>query len=88
MPDLSRLDAIDDPGPFPNADLDPNHHLTRRGRIWLVRLIACQRERRVHIMRSLRTTDLRLARKRRDEIIATVRSQPGAYVLMNGRRRG
>jgi len=87
MPDLSRLEALFELPPRPGPELDPHHHLTRRGRMWLVRLIGVQRNRRVHITRSLKTTDVRVARQRRDEIIATVCRQPDAYVLAQARRR-
>jgi hypothetical protein len=88
MPNVARLEALLEAGPHPGPILDADHHLTRRGRMWLVRLIAVQRGRRVHITRSLKTTDVRVARKRRDEIIATVCGQPDAYVLAQARRRG
>jgi len=87
MPDLSRRETLLEPGLRARPELDLDHHLTRRGRMWLVRLIGVQRGRRVHITRSLKTTDVRVARQRRDEIIATVCRQPDAYVLAQARRR-
>ena len=73
--------SVQDPGP------NPNHHLSRKTGIWWVSLTAHKGAKRLRLARSLKTSDLRLARRRRDEIIATICSHPDAKVVLQERRR-
>jgi hypothetical protein len=90
MSELSRrLEHLLQRSPWPGPDLHPDHHLTRRrGGTWQVRLTAYKHQQRILIEQSLKTTDVRVARQRRDEIIDAICHEPDAYVMVRGRRRG
>jgi hypothetical protein len=88
QPDVSRLLALLKRGPRPGPQLQGAHHLTNNRGVGWVTLTANIHGRRVRIERSLRTTDLSVARERRDELIDLIAAQPGAYVVLRERRRG
>jgi hypothetical protein len=71
--------AADGPAPsegvgvVEGADVDPDHHLWRNGRLWWAAITVLEhgwRQERVRV--SLQTADLALARQRRDALIACI----------------
>jgi hypothetical protein len=73
-PDRAR--GILDEGPVP-ADLDPNHHLWKNGRMWWIAFTihtADWRKRRLRF--SLRTSDIAEARRRRDHVLRSYEAAP------------
>lgn len=74
-------------GPSPGPALQANHHLRLRGTVWHIAIVAYQGGRRTRIERSLKTSDVNLARQRRDDIIDNLCEGSG-YVVVRGSRRG
>ena len=67
--------------------ISPNHHLSLKAKTWWVSLTAHKGEKRLRLSRSLKTSDVKVARARRDEIIAAICSQPDARIVLQERRR-
>jgi hypothetical protein len=61
---------------------NPNHHLWRNGRLWWIAFtVVYDGWRQERIRRSLRTTDLDEARRRRDALLLEFASLPNAEVI-------
>ena len=52
------------------ADADPNHHLWRNGRLWWIAFTVHRGHLQERVRFSLRTDDVKSARRRRDEVFA------------------
>ena len=53
------------------ADVDPNHHLWRNGRLWWIAFTVHYGHRQERLRFSLGTVDVEEARRRRDEVFET-----------------
>lgn len=65
-----------------------NHHLWRnRARWWVAFTVIVDGYRQVRIRRSLATTDVEVARRRRDALIDEYRVRPGVTLAIRSPRR-
>jgi hypothetical protein len=65
------------------ADVNPDHHLWRNGRFWWVAFTLIHDGwRQERIRKSLKTTDLLEARRRRDLLLAQYAGVPGAQLSL------
>jgi len=71
------------PDRFSPADANPDHHLWRNGRFWWVAFTLLHDGwRQERVRKSLKTTDLAEARRRRDVLFAQYAAQPGAQLSL------
>jgi hypothetical protein len=63
---ISRIAPAADP-----ADVDPNHHLWRNGRLWWIAFTVHRGHLQERVRFSLGTDDVEQARRRRDEVLAS-----------------
>lgn len=92
--ELVGPEAAGDPGvrddAVVDAHADPDHHLWRNGRLWWAAISVLEhgwRQERVRV--SLQTSDVELARRRRDALIACVNAVEGCELSLrfDGRRQ-
>lgn len=69
------------------ADVDPNHHLWRNGRLWWIAFTVHYGHRQERLRFSLGTADVALARRRRDEVLRTYEEAEDCKVAIRIRQR-
>jgi hypothetical protein len=85
---LGRLEQLLASGPSPAKDRHPNHHVSQRpSGSWCVSLTVYDNGTSAkRITRSLRTSDVNVARQRRDDLIDQL-IEAGTPVMLRNRRR-
>jgi len=83
MPQTIDHDATQSPSLERVSKLDPDHHLWRNGRLWWVAFtVHLPGWRKERVRRSLGTTDVREARRRRDELLRRYPSARGCELSL------